>query len=384
MTMSLARGLARWEDNHAGQAIEVTVVTQTPAGGMDDACLPFRVVRKPSRRELFTLVRSSDIIHVANPAFIPLALGWLFRKPTVLEHDGYQSVCPNGLLVYGPDRSVCPGHFMARRYGKCLRCNSESLGWTRSLRVLLLTFPRRWLARRAIRNVAPSDHIGRRVALPRTQTIYHGVPPVTPLRPAFPVKIFGKRPCFAYVGRLVLEKGVPVLLRASSKLSRSGYSFLLRIVGDGPERHHLERMADELGLGAQTEFVGSVSAELIPDMLADVAAVVMPSVCEDVAPLAASEQLMQGNLVIASDIGGLGEIVDGVGLKFPAGDADALESCMRQVLDDPASVNRLRAQAHRRGVEVFTEERMVEEHIQLYRKLLELPPDKTPVGHRSS
>lgn len=382
--MSLARGLARWEETHVGQPIIVTMVTQTPSGGTDDACLPFRVVRKPSIRELVKLLRFVDVVHIAGPALAPLALGWLLGKPTVIEHSGYQSICPNGLLVYGVDRSICPGHFMARRYGKCLRCNSESLGWVRSLRALLLTFPRRWLARRAVRNVAPSNHIGRRVALPRTQTIYHGVFPATPLRPAFPVKTPASPPCFAYVGRLVSEKGVPVLLRASSKLSRSGYSFLLRIVGDGPERHRLERMVDELGLRAQTEFVGSVSAELITNLLADVAAVVMPSVCEDVAPLAASEQLMQGNLVIASDIGGLGEIVDGVGLKFPAGDADALECCMRRVLDDLTSVSGLRAQAHRRGVEVFNEERMVEEHIQLYRKLLELPPEKMPVRHRLS
>lgn len=369
MTMSLARGIAKLQEARAGQKIQVTLVTQTPASGMDDSSLPFRVVRQPSMRELVSLVRSADVLHVANSALAPLIFAWLLRKPTVLEHDGYQSACPNGLLVYGPDRSVCPGHFMSGRYGKCLRCNSESSGWAGSWLGLLLTFPRRWLAQRTARNVAPSRHIGQRVALPRTQVIYHGVAQAGFSAPLSLRNRDENPPVFAYVGRLVLEKGVPVLLRASSKLSRNGYSFRLRIVGDGSERSHLEKMTNELGLSDRTHFVGSVSVEAIPNLLSDVTAVVMPSVWEDVAPLAASEQLMQGNLVIASDIGGLGEIVDGVGLKFPAGDADALALIMREVLENPDIASSLRVQAHRRGAEVFCEKRMAKEHFLLYQEV---------------
>ncbi len=371
VTMSLARGLAGWSKVRVDEEVEVTLVTQTPADGMDDSDLTFRVVRKPSGRELLKLVRSADVIHVANPAFVPLLLGWLFRKPTVLEHDGYQSICPNGLLVYEPDRSVCPGHFMARRYGKCVRCNSSSSGWVKSLRGLLLTFPRRWLARRVIRNVAPSGHIGRRVALPRTQIICHGVRNF-PTSPAVaPAGHNRGLPCFAYIGRLVPEKGLPVLLRAASRLSQNGHSFFLLIVGDGTERSELEGLVAELGLRGRTEFTGAVSAEAVPALLAEVTAIVMPSICEDVAPLAASEMLIQGHLVIASDIGGLGEIVDGVGLKFPAGDAVALESCMRQVLENSELANELRLKARRRGEEIFGEKRMVEEHARLYQALVE-------------
>ena len=369
VTMSLARGFAVWEQTHRGERVKVTVVTQAPAEGMDDTKLPFRVVRQPTRLELFRLVRSADVIHVANPAFEPLALGWLLNKPTVLEHDGYQSICPNGLLIYELDRSVCPGHFMAKRYGKCVRCNSGTLGWAKSLRSLFLTFPRRWLAGRVRRNVAPTRHIGQRVALPRTQILYHGV--TKPAREQSATRNRDSKPVwFAYVGRLVLEKGVPVLLQAASKLSRNGHAFRLRIVGDGSERRNLEHMTQELGLSSQTEFVGSVSVEAIPDLLADVSAVVMPSVWEDVAPLAASEQLMQGNLVIASDIGGLGEIVNGAGLRFPAGDVDALEACMCRVLENPDLARELRVAAQQRGAEVFDEARMVEEHIRLYQSLL--------------
>src|ERR1700693_455081 len=374
VTMVLALGLANGKAAYAGEAIEVTLVTQASANGMDDSALPFRVVRQASQRELAKLVRSADIIHIANPAFMPLFWGWLFRRPVVLEHDGYQSICPNGLLVHEPDRSVCPGHFMAGRYGECVRCNSVSLGWVESLRSLLLSFPRRWLSRRVARNIAPTNHIGRRIALPRTQIMYHGVPDLASPCPANRTVGDETLPCFAYVGRLVMEKGVPVFLLASKKLSQNGYSFLLRIIGDGSERSRLEQMTEALGLRGRTEFVGAVRADAMAGLLEQATAVVMPSVWEDVAPLAASELLMQGHLVIASDIGGLGEIVDGAGLRFPAGDSDALEACMRQVLDNPKMASALRLKARQRGIEVFREKRMVEEHAHLYQTLVESKP----------
>ena len=175
--------------------------------------------------------------------------------------------------------------------------------------------------------------------------------------------------CFAYLGRLVTEKGLQVLLRASRELLSGGYNFRLRIVGDGPERGNLQNLAGEYGLADHVQFVGSVPAQDVPRVLQGVAAIVMPSVCEDVAPLAAMEQMMAGRLLIASDIGGLGLVVDGLGLKFPPGDANALASCMRQVLDDPLRTTALGRSARPRALEMFTQGRMVEEHVRLYRDL---------------
>jgi glycosyltransferase involved in cell wall biosynthesis len=369
VTRDLANGLANWGQSHPGQAIDVTLVTQTPAGTMNDSGVPFRVVRQPSNRQLISLIRSADVVHIANPALMPLALGWLLGKPIVLEHDGYQSACPNGLFLFQPDTSVCPGHYLAGRYGKCLRCNAAAMGWSRSLRTLLLTFPRRWLARKVAVNIAPTRHIGRRVALPRTRVIPHGVPEYSTSAISASPSNAADVPCFAYVGRLVAEKGLPVLLDACSILCKKGASFRLKIVGDGTERIPLERLAAELGLGSQVEFLGSFSVENIPNLLSEAAAVIMPSIWEDVAPLVAYEQLMHGHLVIASDLGGLGEIVDDVGLKFPAGDAEALAECMGRVLEEPDLVKDLRSRALQRAREAFTLEHMVANHIGVFNEL---------------
>ena len=128
VTADLAEGLSEWSSVHKDDVVSVTLITQTPGLGMDDSKLPFAVIRRPRLAELINQVWSADVVHLANPALLPLALAWLLRKPTVVEHHGYQSICPNGILLYGPDTSICPGHFMAGRYGKCYKCNSARMG----------------------------------------------------------------------------------------------------------------------------------------------------------------------------------------------------------------------------------------------------------------
>ena len=114
-TMLLAQGLSnrpRTDDD----LFEVTVATQAAANGMDDSALPSRVIRRPNAAQLARLIWDTDVLHIANAAFLPMLLAWLLRKPVVVEHDGYQTACPNGLLFHGSTRSDCPGYFLSRRY----------------------------------------------------------------------------------------------------------------------------------------------------------------------------------------------------------------------------------------------------------------------------
>lgn len=366
--MLLAEGLSN-SSNEGNWPVEVTIATQTLAREMDDTRMPYRIVRRPSLLQLAKLIRAADVIHAAGPAFPALALGWLFRKPVIVEHSGYQSICPNGMLLYGPERVLCPGHFMAGQYDECVRCNIKDWGRSRSIRNLLFTFPRRWLCRRVAFNVGPSQHIANRVALPKTEVIFHGIPPLR--EPTAPVGSPKNPICFAYVGRLVIEKGVSVLLHAAHQLAQNGFDFHLRILGDGPERQNLENLAHELGLQARVKFLGSVPMENVDDALGSADAIVMPSVWEDVAPLVAIEQMMRGKLVIGSDIGGLGEELGSAGLKFPAGDAAALAECMKRVIENSGLASQFGKAARVRAMDLFTKERMVEAHASIYRRALE-------------
>jgi glycogen(starch) synthase len=370
VTRSLAIGLAQWGQDHPGQSFEVIFVTQTPADGMDDSDLPFRVVRSPQLHELIALIRWADLISFAGPTLFPVALALLFGKPAVLQHHGYQSVCPNGLLLYEPEHRVCPGYFMKGQYLKCVACNKKEMGMFGSVRRLLLTFPRRFLARRVTVNVGVSPHVAQRIDLPRTISIWNGVAAPPETQPVDISGAFDGPIGFGYLGRLVTEKGLPVLLQASRELAAQGHSFRLKIVGDGPERASLEAMAREFGLADRTEFVGAMPAHAIREALRGVAVIVMPSVWEDVSPLVAMEQMMDGRLLMASNIGGLGQIVAGGGIAFPPGDAGALAAQMRRVLNEPRWAAALGRAGQQKAFAAFRVERMVAEHVDLYQSLV--------------
>jgi glycosyltransferase involved in cell wall biosynthesis len=370
--MLLADGLARRTATAAAQALVVNVVTPTPAGEFDDTQLPFQVARQPSFLALARLIHQSDILHLSGPCLLPLILGSILKKPIVIEHHGYTASCPNGLLLYEPDQSVCSGHFLAGRYRHCLKCVAFKEGLLPSFSSLLWTFLRRWLCQRVRVNAPITHHVLERLRLPQSKVIYYGIP--TPLDSIGSVEALATNKVkglvrFGYVGRLVPLKGLPVLVQAAKFLKGKGYFFRLKFIGDGPQRTELQSMVRDLQLNEVVEFVGFVSGDRLRDELKDVSALIMPSIWEETAGLAAIEQMMRGQLVIVSDIGGLREVVGDAGLKCIAGDANSLAACMKRVLDEPDIVEKMGKAAQARALSLFQQEGMVDTYLKLYQKL---------------
>jgi glycogen(starch) synthase len=358
-----------------------TVVTETSAGTSHDGDLEFPVVRQPRLASLWRLIGDADLLHLAGPPFIPLMLGLLRRKPVVIEHHGYQAICPNGLLLHGPREAACPGHFMAGEYEQCVPCVARTSRWLYGLWQLLITFPRRWMCSRATMNTAVSRHVENRLRLPRSRTIYHGIPDTLAERQPL-VSISSEPICFGFVGRLVEEKGLMVLLDAASRLQLQGYDFRLKFIGDGPERTRLEKEVLRRGLKRRVTFTGFLTGEALQRATADLTAVVMPSIMEETAGLAAIEQMMRGRLVIASDIGGLGEVVGEAGLKFPPGDAQQLAACMRRVLDETEIASEIGTRARERSAELFTDTQKTETYVSIYSELTKRRSARTEFPQR--
>ena len=364
IVQSLASGIAELRTLNGDREFNVTVATETLAGNYDDTKFPFRVVRRPGGIRLWQLVRASDVVHAAGPAFLPMFLAWLSRKRFVVEHHGYQATCPNGLFVHQPDRTICPGYFQAGRYDECFGClRSEfSSGWT-AAKLLALMFPRYWLAGAATNNIAVTRHVDRRQKLARTKVVYHGIEdPLPHLGPSIP----SQKLRIAYVGRLVPEKGVPVLLEAGKLLKAEGHNFEIRIIGDGSERPRLEELIQREKLEPCTSITGFLTGDAFARALQDVSVVVLPSTWEETAGLAAIEQMMRGRLVIAADIGGLTEVLGDTGLKFVPGNAVSLANCLRSVMENPALIGSYGKKARSRALQVFQRSKMLTEHAQIY------------------
>lgn len=360
VTLELARGVAGWDAlDSNGEMFDVTVVTRTAAGATEDGKLPFRVVRRPSFRELLALVRGTEVLHLAGPALIPLAMGLALGKPVVIEHHGFQAACPNGQLFYAPNQRLCEGHYMARRYAKCLQCNLPGAGLAGSAKLLFLTPFRRWLSNHATMNIAPTAWLASVLNLRRMKSVYHGLSHTDSNHPVVPVRL-----TFAFQGRLVSTKGAEVLLEAAKQLRAEGLDFRIRIIGDGPERSRLEAQAQSLGDSVQ--FLGHVSDDQLEKVLADISAVVVPSLAGEVFGLVAAENMLRRKILIVSDIGALEEVVGTAGMIAPAGDVAALASCMRHVIQDPSLVLSLGAEARARATQLFAVRSMVQSHVSIY------------------
>jgi len=173
-----------------------------------------------------------------------------------------------------------------------------------------------------------------------------------------------------FVGRLIPSKGVPLLVRALSKLAAAGLDAQLDLVGDGPERTSLQRLADELRVSARITLHGSVHG--VAALLQQAAVFVLPSFIEGMSN-AMLEAMACGLPVITTRVGASPELIeDGVsGLLINAGDEEALQTALQRVLQDRALARRLGTAARRIIEAKFSIDRIADRYSDLYADMME-------------
>ena len=166
-----------------------------------------------------------------------------------------------------------------------------------------------------------------------------------------------------FVGRCVAQKDHKTLLRALASVPDAH----LLLVGDGPLRRELERMAHGLGISERVSFLG---------WREDVAAVLkasdiyVHSTHSDGFGIAACEAMAAGLPVLASDVPGLREVVAGAGILFPARDEKALAQHLSALIRSPE----LRSEMGRRSLQrarEFSIDKTVDRCIRLYESVLQ-------------
>src|SRR5271157_5411997 len=85
-----ARLLAQGLNRESGYEVTVVTAAKEPPTPSTMPGADVRIVRAPDVWELFRLIRQSDVVMLAGPVFVPLALSLLAGKPVVVEHHGYQ------------------------------------------------------------------------------------------------------------------------------------------------------------------------------------------------------------------------------------------------------------------------------------------------------
>jgi glycosyltransferase involved in cell wall biosynthesis len=172
-------------------------------------------------------------------------------------------------------------------------------------------------------------------------------------------------------GWLTKLKGVDILIRSLVLVQEhSKRGFFLTIIGDGPERGNLENLILELGLSKKIKFLGWRND--VPDILTVSDLVIVPSVVEEAFPYFILEAMRAERPVIASDIGGIPELVDSEpksGLLFPPGNIKKLAECIIQMMDNPITCQLYGSCAVQKSISLFNINSQIRNLDKVYKKL---------------
>ena len=339
---------------------------------------PLKTIYSAEARRKIRLVLDDfqpDVVHLNNfnyqltPSILLEIDAW--RKKSghpcrilYTAHD-YNLLCPNHMLMNPVSGSLCEkclgGHYTNCLRGKCIHGSSaQSLigaveGWY-------------WRQRKVYRLIdcviCCSDFMKRKMdADPifrgRTVMMHNFLEMEAPGEPGTP----GAPARYAlYFGRLSDEKGFRTLLRAVKLLQGRLPDFRLIVAGTGPLQEELEKAIES----APIEYRGFLTGAALYDLIRSAVCSIYPSEWYENCPYSVMESQMLGTPVIASEIGGLPELVrdvrrsadggpvnnlaggrssaadGGNGLLFAPGDAGALADALEKLWTDNALLQKCR------------------------------------------
>ncbi len=209
----------------------------------------------------------------------------------------------------------------------------------------------------------------------KIRTIHHGLEPPDPgteptrAQARAALGVADNELLVGMVGRLTTQKGFAHGLRAMADVAGAHPTAKMVVLGDGPLRNDLDRRAQALGIEDRVRFLGwrADAAQLMRGM----ELLLVPSLWEGFG-IVVLEAMLRDLPVVASRVGALPEIVvdEESGLLAPPGDALRWAAAVNRLLREEGLRRRLAERAHRRALERFTAEVMIDRTLRLYRELV--------------
>ncbi len=276
-------------DKFAAAGHDVHVITQSVGGPVSDA--NYRLTRRPSIAEIFRLLRWCDLFFQNNISLRSLIPALILRKPTLVTHQTWLQNVGGGS------------------------------GWQNRLKQALLRF---------VTNIAISKAVADRLSSssfvignPYDDRVFHLMPEIA------------RDKTIVFVGRLVSDKGVELLLEALKLLQRNGFSPDLTIVGSGPEEGNLRKLSAQLGLDRQVTFAGRQSGISLAQTLNRHRVLAVPSRWAEPFGVVALEGIACGCVVVGSENGGLKEAIGPCGLTFENENVAGLAAQLERMTNEP-------------------------------------------------
>jgi len=180
--------------------------------------------------------------------------------------------------------------------------------------------------------------------------------------------------CFriGYVGRLVEEKGVDILLRAVARLEGQ---WALSILGDGPFKQPLQGLVEELSLGGNVTFEMPLPSDETPAFYNRLDVLVLPSRTsrhwKEQFGRVLIEAMACGVPVLGSDSGEIPHVIGDAGLIFPENDEEALRAQLSHIMKDEEARNSLSTKGRERAIRVYTQREIARATREVYVKMTE-------------
>ncbi len=324
-----------------------------------------------ARKKLESLIKRErpDIAHLHNihyhitPSILPI----LKEKdiPIIWTLHDYALICPNSHFL--SDGKICEACSNGRYYRPILeRCKRGSFG--ASLIAGFGAYLYRWMGLYNLVDLflCPSDFL-------RKKMIEYGFDSKRLITiPNFleidiPVPSYGNKAYVLYFGRLSEEKGVETLIKSAEKIPYLNFKF----VGDGPQGRILKEMVKERGL-TNVQFLGELKRKELYSLITEALFVIIPSVWYENCPYSILESFLLGKPVIASEIGGIPELVDdGIdGLLFEPGNDEDLAAKIKQLLSDKDSLKQMGERARAKVERLYSPEVHYERIVRAYNMVL--------------
>lgn len=294
-----------------------------------------------------------DVVHIHHLLLLGAEFPHIVRRTlpdcriVMTLHDYYPLCHHDGLMVRTSGKELCHKSSPDR----CHSCFKD----IPLDRFVLREQHVKALLRTVDRFISPSQFLRQRfidwgLDGDQIDVIANGLPPRdAPSRKGQPEN---DRPVFGYFGNLNPWKGTSVLLEAARQLIDEGLRFELRVHGGAP--FQADSFKDEIArlfkkTAPSVQQRGAYRREDIGELVAAVDCTIVPSIWWENAPLVIGEAQSQRKPVIASNIGGMAEMVqDGVnGITVSPNDPRALAAAMRRMAESPDLRRRLSANARK-------------------------------------
>jgi glycosyltransferase involved in cell wall biosynthesis len=179
-------------------------------------------------------------------------------------------------------------------------------------------------------------------------------------------------PTVLFSGRLVREKGAEILIRAFAEVISRIPRAKLIIAGDGPERINLESLCSDQELHQVVMFTGFLPNGELRDLMKSAWVSCVPSLWAEPFGFSAAEAQMEGVPVVASNSGGLPEIVlhGKTGMLFTPGDEAGLARCLIELLGDREKNSGMGEAARKHAQTSFAISRFVQDFESLFLELV--------------